>query len=323
MEPEERWTSSDPNWSSRSLPCIADAALASRPSRLRSAWPRSSASPAPGRPDRSCPLHRLTGRARCRSASPTIRVVRLRCAAVAPFGFRYQYLAGGVNTGSGWSTWNPNGTFASMYAQDSWAHGVIPVFTYYMLLQSKPGGGDEAHADLTNLRDAATMSAYWADVKLLFSRIRGSRPVVVHVEPDLWGYLEQAGDVGPRVVVRATVGEAPRRGRAQRDPRLPHERLGHEARHRLRRPARRHRPSLRSTVSLVLPLVARAASTSPSRISPTAMPASMRSRAATRARGSHLPTSAATSSTPRRSCASPACGWSPGRSRSETPSCGR
>ena len=114
----------------------------------------------------------------------------------APFGFRYQYLAGGANTGSGWSTWNPNGTFASMYAQDSWAHGVTPVFTYYMLLQSKPGGGDEAHADLTNLRDSSTMSAYWADVKLLFSRVRGSKPVVVHVEPDLWGYLEQAGDAG-------------------------------------------------------------------------------------------------------------------------------
>jgi hypothetical protein len=29
-------------------------------------------------------------------------------------------------------------------------------------------------------------------VQLLFTRVRGSKPVVVHVEPDLWGYLEQA-----------------------------------------------------------------------------------------------------------------------------------
>ena len=56
----------------------------------------------------------------------------------APFGLRYQYLAGGVNTGQGWSTWNPNGTFASMYVADSWSHGMLPVLTYYMLLQSKP-----------------------------------------------------------------------------------------------------------------------------------------------------------------------------------------
>jgi hypothetical protein len=113
---------------------------------------------------------------------------------VAPFGFRYQYLAGGVNTGQGWATWNPNGSFASMYVRDSWSHGELPVLTYYMLLQSKPGGGDEAHADLANLRDAATMAAYWDDVKLLLARVKGTKPVVVHVEPDLWGYLEQAGE---------------------------------------------------------------------------------------------------------------------------------
>lgn len=83
-----------------------------------------------------------------------------------------------------------------MYARESWARGKIPVFSYYMLLQSRPGGGDEAHADLANLRNAATMKAYWADVRLLFERIKGDRPLVVHVEPDLWGYLEQANAVG-------------------------------------------------------------------------------------------------------------------------------
>src|SRR5580765_1539213 len=66
-------------------------------------------------------------------------------------------LAGGVNTGQGWSTWNPDGTFASMYVQDSWSHGTIPVLTYYMLLQSNPKGGDEAQADLAHLRDPQVM----------------------------------------------------------------------------------------------------------------------------------------------------------------------
>jgi hypothetical protein len=113
----------------------------------------------------------------------------------APFGFRYQYLAGGVNTGAGWSTWNPDGAFASLYVRDSWAHGVVPVLTYYMLLQSKPAGGDEATTDLAHLHDPQLMQAYWDDVRLLFRRVRGARPVVVHVEPDLWGYLEQANDV--------------------------------------------------------------------------------------------------------------------------------
>jgi len=113
----------------------------------------------------------------------------------APFGFRYQYLAGGVNTGNGWSTWNPNGTFASMYVQESWAHRVVPVLSYYMLLQSSPEGGDESQTDLAHLRDPQLMQSYWSDVRLLMQRVKGTKPVVVHVEPDLWGYLEQANDV--------------------------------------------------------------------------------------------------------------------------------
>ena len=44
--------------------------------------------------------------------------------APVPFKFRYQYLAGGVNTGNGWSTWNPNGAFVSDYIADSAAHGI-------------------------------------------------------------------------------------------------------------------------------------------------------------------------------------------------------
>ena len=68
--------------------------------------------------------------------------------ATAPFGFRYQYLAGGANTGGGWATWNTNGDFPKFYIQDSIANGIVPVFTYYMLLQSSPGGGGESDANL-------------------------------------------------------------------------------------------------------------------------------------------------------------------------------
>jgi len=143
-----------------------------------------------------------------------------------PYGFRYQYLAGGVNTGSGWSTWNPDGTFASMYAAESWKHGKIPVLTYYMLLQSKPGGGDEAQADLGNLRNADTMTAYWGRRAPALpadpldedgGRPRRARPLG----------LPRAGERdGARLGVRPAVGEAAGRARAQRDPRLAHERLG-------------------------------------------------------------------------------------------------
>ena len=113
-----------------------------------------------------------------------------------PLDVRYQYLSGGVNTGSGWATWNPDGTFASMYVRESIAAHMIPVFSYYQLLQSKPAvGSDELQKDLSNLRNPATMQAYWADFSLLLHRVSAASRnhlVVIHIEPDLWGYLEQA-----------------------------------------------------------------------------------------------------------------------------------
>jgi hypothetical protein len=123
---------------------------------------------------------------------------------VAPFGFRYQYLAGGVNTGNGWSTWNANGTFVTRYVDESVKAHITPVFTYYMIRQSLPGanGGDELKADIGNLRNASTMKAYWADLTLFFKRVGSThRRVILHVEPDMWGYLDQAGDTS---LARAT-----------------------------------------------------------------------------------------------------------------------
>lgn len=110
-----------------------------------------------------------------------------------PWDYRYQYLAGGVNTGSGWATWNPNGDFAAYYMQDSAAHGYIPVFTYYQLLQSTPSSGSsEAERNYSNLNNATTMKAYFADFKLLLDKARAfGKPVIVHIEPDLAGYMQQ------------------------------------------------------------------------------------------------------------------------------------
>src|SRR5262249_62208209 len=78
--------------------------------------------------------------------------------ATAPFGFRYQYLAGGANTGSGWATWNPDGSFVTLYIQDSAANQITPVFSYYMLLQSNGpcGSCGEKDKDLAHLADTPT-----------------------------------------------------------------------------------------------------------------------------------------------------------------------
>jgi len=127
--------------------------------------------------------------------------------------WRYQYLTGGVNTGHGWSTWNPDGTFASRYVRESRDHGLTPVLTYYQLLQSH-GAGDglgEAAKDLANLKDNALMKAYYDDLALALRRAgeaAGGKTVVLHVEPDLWGYVEQrAGDPAQVPAAVASTGD--------------------------------------------------------------------------------------------------------------------
>jgi hypothetical protein len=121
--------------------------------------------------------------------------------ASAPFQYRYQYLA------AGWQSWNPNGSFASMYARESFKAHITPVFTLYTIRQSPPGrdNGDEAAADLGNLRDVATMKGWYANARLLFKRVAGKRRVIVHVEPDLWGYVQQAASKDRAASVPAAV----------------------------------------------------------------------------------------------------------------------
>jgi hypothetical protein len=125
-----------------------------------------------------------------------------------PWDFRFQYLAGGVNTGKGWETWNPNGTFASNYAQEAAQHGYIPMFPYYELLQSNGSCGscDENKKDITNLNDPALMRAYFGNFALLMKRLGtgtydgvagAGGTVYVNVEPDFaGGYAVQAVNRG-------------------------------------------------------------------------------------------------------------------------------
>jgi hypothetical protein len=120
-----------------------------------------------------------------------------------PVGFRYQYLAGGANTGGGWATWNTNGDFARYYIEDSRANGVIPVFTYYMIYQSAPGNSmGEVAGVRANLENTSTMASYYGDLKLFFQKAGAAGgTTVLHVEPDMWAYIQQrAVNNDPRTV---------------------------------------------------------------------------------------------------------------------------
>jgi hypothetical protein len=125
-----------------------------------------------------------------------------------PWDFTFQYLAGGVNTGQGWETWNPNGTFVLNYARDARQHGYIPMFPYYEILQSRGSCGncDENRKDIANLNDAALMRAYYENFAVLMKRLGPGTydgvqgfggTAIINVEPDLaGGYAVQAVNNG-------------------------------------------------------------------------------------------------------------------------------
>lgn len=118
----------------------------------------------------------------------------------AAFAFRYQYLTGGVNTGSGWETWQqPVGQFATSYMQESDQHGYLPAFVFYEICPSNGShpsdycGGHNVEQDTANIDNASVMYAYFGNWVLMLQKIRAfGKPVLVIVEPDLWGFLQNA-----------------------------------------------------------------------------------------------------------------------------------
>ena len=130
-----------------------------------------------------------------------------------PWRYRYAYLASGVNTPAPqpWTYWNsPSGAYATYYMNNSSANGYVPIFTYYEMLQSLPStGATESDRDFSNLNNTSTMNAYYANFKQLM-QLAGSygKTVVVHVEPDLWGYLEQRAGTGDASSLTASVASS-------------------------------------------------------------------------------------------------------------------
>jgi hypothetical protein len=122
---------------------------------------------------------------------------------------RYHYLSGGVNTREGWTTWaQGDGSFVTGFVADSEASGFLPVFSLYTLRPSAPGisQSDERTGDMLNLTTRATMRAWFDQLKLFYQRAASTGPVLLHVEPDLWGYAQRtAGADGSAADVPAQV----------------------------------------------------------------------------------------------------------------------
>jgi hypothetical protein len=143
-------------------------------------------------------------------------------AAAAPYDIQYIYLSGGLPTtpctacGSAcdapwWGCYNtPPGAYATDFIASAKGEtpSQVPMFTYYEILQTaeaRISGFQEGTAEATVAAvNVGIMTSYYDDWRFLLQAI-GSTTAILHIEPDFWGYVRQAGDP---TTLPAAVGSA-------------------------------------------------------------------------------------------------------------------
>ncbi len=103
-----------------------------------------------------------------------------------------------------WGCWQDDAQPPGGYVRDfitsnqnnqymSAARPLLPMITYYEELQASEGDkqGKEGPAQLAALEGSALLTRYFNDWRFLLQQI-GDDVVLLHIEPDLWGYVEQA-----------------------------------------------------------------------------------------------------------------------------------
>ncbi len=136
-------------------------------------------------------------------------------AAAAPYDLQYTYISGGLFTSttpctacdsscpgeaSWWGCYNtPPGMYATyaIEAATGASPAQIPMFTYYEILQTAEAtlsGFQEGTAEATVAAiNVGIMTRYYNDWRFLLQQV-GKAKVMLHIEPDFWGYVRQAGD---------------------------------------------------------------------------------------------------------------------------------
>ena len=139
----------------------------------------------------------------------------------APFDMQYQYLnsssfstydhagclAGTVPVSScaGWTAWQENVPQRGLFVQrfiatdkartwNSVSRPQIPFFTYYMILPASGlAEGPSLTGETAALNDQTFLTAYFDDWRFLLQKI-GTDQAMLHIEPDLFGYLKARAD---------------------------------------------------------------------------------------------------------------------------------
>jgi hypothetical protein len=101
-----------------------------------------------------------------------------------PWDYVYQYITWG------WETWG-DPFFVNRFVTQAWSKHYIPVISVYMVLRVPTDCGEGPACYASKLQNASTVSDYLASLQRAAQQASGTHPVIFHLEPDFYGYMQQ------------------------------------------------------------------------------------------------------------------------------------
>ncbi len=109
-----------------------------------------------------------------------------------PWNYVYQYITYDWYV-NGWG-----GNFVGRFVNQAWNKGYVPLISVYMMLGLPPTCGESASCYANKLQNPTAVSAYLAALQEAARQAQGSHPVIFHLEPDFYGYMQQLSNSSNR-----------------------------------------------------------------------------------------------------------------------------
>ncbi|HYN88988.1 MAG TPA: choice-of-anchor X domain-containing protein [Ardenticatenaceae bacterium] len=102
-----------------------------------------------------------------------------------PWDYVYQYITYGWYE-SGWG-----GDFVGRFTRQAWSKNFIPVISVYLMLGLPPSCGESPACYAQKLQDPTAVGRYFQALQEAARQANGDWPVIFHLEPDFYGYMQQ------------------------------------------------------------------------------------------------------------------------------------
>jgi len=99
-----------------------------------------------------------------------------------PWDYVYQYIT------EGWENWGP--TFVNKFVTQAWNKNYIPVISVYLVL-GITDCTEDAVCYAQRLQNGTVVNTYVASLQQAAQQASGAKPVIFHLEPDFYGFMQQ------------------------------------------------------------------------------------------------------------------------------------